>query len=194
LRRADLPGDTVALARFLIGSILVRDDALDGRIAARIVETEAYLPDDAASHAFRGATQRNGAMFLERGHAYVYLIYGISHCFNVSSERAGTGAAVLVRAAEPLLGLEVMQRRRATTVQADLARGPGRLAQAFGLDRSHDRLDLCAPASPLWLAAGPPPPVLGESVRIGLTREAHRVLRFFEAGSAFVSGPKKLRT
>jgi DNA-3-methyladenine glycosylase len=191
LRRADLPADTVALARFLVGTVLVRDEPM-GRLAARIVETEAYVPGDAASHAYRGETPRNGAMFLERGHAYVYLIYGMSHCLNVSSERGGTGAAVLIRAAEPLLGIPLMEQRRATSVRRDLARGPGRLAQAFGLDRSHDRLDLCAPASPLWLAAGTPPAALGESARIGLTRETERILRFFERGSPFVSGTKKL--
>jgi DNA-3-methyladenine glycosylase len=191
LRRADLPADTVALARFLVGTVLVRDEPM-GRLAARIVETEAYVPGDAASHAYRGETPRNGAMFLERGHAYVYLIYGMSHCLNVSSERGGTGAAVLIRAAEPLLGIPVMERRRGTAVRRDLTRGPGRLAHAFGLDRRHDRLDLCSPTSPLWLAAGSPPAALGESVRIGLTREAERVLRFFERGSPFVSGTKKL--
>lgn len=179
------------LARFLIGAILVRDEPSGDRLAARIVETEAYLPDDAASHAFRGPTRRNGAMFLERGHAYVYLIYGLSHCLNVSSERAGTGAAVLLRAAEPLAGLGLMERRRGTGVPLDLTRGPGRLAQAFGLDRTHDGLDLCAPESPLWLAAGRPAAEVGESTRIGITREADRVLRFFERGSPFVSGTKK---
>jgi DNA-3-methyladenine glycosylase len=192
LRRADLPEDTVALARFLVGTIVVRDDPETGRLAARIVETEAYVPGDAASHAFRGETPRNGAMFLDRGHAYVYLIYGVSHCLNVSGDRRGTGAAVLLRAAEPLEGIAVMEARRGTAVRRDLTRGPGRLAQAFGLDRRHDRLDLCARGARLWLAAGRAPAELGESVRIGLSREAGRVLRFYERGSPFVSGAKKL--
>jgi len=194
LRRAEVPEDTVALARFLIGTILVQDEPDGVRLAARIVETEAYVPGDAASHAYRGRTARNGTMFLKRGHAYVYLIYGISHCLNVSSEPAGTGAAVLIRAAQPLLGLEFMERRRGTKVHTDLARGPGRLAQAFALDRSHDGLDLFARAGALWLAAGDPPAALGESTRIGLSRETERLLRFYEPGSPYVSGTKLQRS
>ena len=192
LRRAELPAETVALARFLLGTILVRDEPR-GRTVARIVETEAYLPEvDAASHAYRGPSKRNRSMFLRRGHAYVYFIYGTWHCLNVTSEAEGTGAAVLLRAAEPLEGIARMRRRRKTAKLADLARGPGRLAAAFGLDRRHDGLDLCASGSELWLAAGAPPPALGESIRIGLSSDAHRVLRFFERGSAFVSGARHL--
>ena len=112
LKRAELPAGTTALARFLLGKILVRETAR-GRLAARIAETEAYLPRvDPASHAFRGETARNRTMFLRRGHAYVYLIYGTSHCLNVTSERAGVGAAVLIRAAEALEGIAEMTRRR----------------------------------------------------------------------------------
>jgi DNA-3-methyladenine glycosylase len=192
LRRNELPADTVALARFLLGKVLVRDEAR-GRTAARIVETEAYLPKiDAASHAYRGPTTRNRSMFLRRGHAYVYFIYGTWHCLNVTSETEGTGAAVLLRAAEPLEGRSRMQRRRKTTRVTDLARGPGRLAAAFGLERRHDGLDLCSPRSELWLAAGAPPPTVGESVRIGVSLDAHRVLRFFERGNPFVSGARRL--
>jgi DNA-3-methyladenine glycosylase len=187
-----LPADTIALARFLLGKALVRDESR-GRIAARIVETEAYLPKiDAASHAYRGRTKRNRSMFLRRGYAYVYFIYGTWHCLNVTSEADGTGAAVLVRAAEPLEGIARMRRRRKARKLTDLARGPGRLAAAFGLDRRHDGLDLCSPRSELWLAAGAPPAAIGESVRIGLSSDAHRVLRFFERESPFVSGPRRL--
>jgi len=170
----------------------VRDEK-SGRTAARIVETEAYLPEgDAASHAYRGPTPRNRSMYLRRGHAYVYLIYGTWYCLNVTSEREGTGAAVLLRAAEPLEGIARMRRRRKGVRIGDLARGPGRLAAAFGLDRRHDGLDLCSPRSELWLAAGSPPAAVGESIRIGLSQDAHRVLRFFERDSAFVSGPRHL--
>jgi len=157
-----------------------------GLVAARIVETEAYVPGDAASHAFRGESARNRSMFLRRGHAYVYFIYGTWFCFNVSSDAAGIGAAVLVRAAAPLLGLNLMQTRRGCADERTLCRGPGRFAQAFAITRLHDGLDLCAPG-PLRLAAGTPPTSVGESVRIGLTKETSRVLRFFETGSPFVS-------
>jgi len=161
-----------------------------GRVSGRIVETEAYPLGDAACHAFRGPTARNASLFLERGHAYVYFVYGSSFMLNVSSERPGVGAGVLLRALEPLEGQSLMQRFRKTRRALDLARGPGRLAAALRIDRRQDGLDLCAPG-PLWLAAGAAGPV-GESVRIGLTREAQRVLRFFERGNPHVSGPRSL--
>ncbi len=175
----------------MIGASLVSESA-DGRVVARIVETEAYVPGDAASHAFRGETARNGSLFRRRGIAYVYFIYGCYYCVNVSSEREGVGAGVLVRAAEPVEGMELMRARRSHVTARDLCRGPGRLATALAITRLHDGLDLCAPG-PLWLAAAAQPaPAVSESVRIGLTKEADRVLRFFETGSPFVSGPRAL--
>ena len=191
LRRADLPRDTVALARFLIGQIVVRERR-GVRLSGRIVETEAYPVGDAAGHAFRGPTPRNAALFLRRGHAYVYFIYGSCFMLNVSSETPGVGAGVLVRALEPLEGLETMQRLRGTARALDLSRGPGRLAAALDIDRALDGLDLCA-SGPLWLAAGTGARGgLGTSTRIGLTREVERVLRFFERENPFVSGPRAL--
>jgi DNA-3-methyladenine glycosylase len=191
LRRRELPKDTTALARFLIGKILVRERP-EGRLAGRIVETEAYVVGDAAAHAFRGETPRNRSLFLKRGHAYVYFIYGCWYALNVSGERPGIGAGALLRALEPLTGLETMRRLRGTEREADLARGPGRLAAALDIDRRLDGIDLCA-AGPLWLANGDSRAVrIGRSVRIGITREAHRKLRFFECDNAFVSGPKHL--
>lgn len=191
LRRSELPIDTVALARFLIGRVLIHN-SLEGRVSGRIVETEAYVRDDPSSHAYRGATARNASMFLKRGHAYVYFIYGVSYCCNVSSEEAGVGAAVLLRALEPLEGIPLMEQRRATRRSRDLMRGPGRLAQALGIGPEHDGLDLCGDA-PLRLAdSGERAAAIGESVRIGITRETERVLRFYERGNPFVSGPKRL--
>src|SRR5579862_9826830 len=105
LRRAELPVDTVELARYLIGKVVVHDTD-SGRLSGRIVETEAYPVGDAAGHAFRGKTQRNRSLFLERGHAYVYLNYGSSFLLNVSREVAGVGAGVLLRAIEPLEGID----------------------------------------------------------------------------------------
>jgi DNA-3-methyladenine glycosylase len=191
LRRSELPTDTMALARFLVGKTLVRE--LDGdRMTGRIVETEAYVIGDAAGHAFRGRTQRNDVLFWERGHAYVYFIYGVHYMLNVSSETPGIGAGVLLRAIEPLEGIELMQRNRGTTVLRELARGPGRLADALQIDPALNGLDLCA-AGPLWLGAeAQPVGRIGKSTRIGLTLEAHRVLRFYERGNLFVSGPKRL--
>jgi DNA-3-methyladenine glycosylase len=192
LRRAELPADTLALARFLIGKRLVRD-LPEGRTSGRIVETEAYPVGDEAGHAFRGETPANRALFLERGRAYVYFIYGSSFMCNVASERAGIGAGVLLRALEPLEGIALMRRRRGTLRLRDLARGPGRLAAAMAIDRRCDGVDLCA-AGPLWLGAdGRPAGKIAKSVRIGLTKEAERLRRFYERGNPHVSGPRKLR-
>src|SRR5262244_1985971 len=189
LRRAELPLATVALARYLIGKVLVREHG-DGRTSGRIVESEAYPPGDAAGHAFRGPTGRNRALYLERGHAYVYFVYGSSYMCNVSSEPAGIGAGVLLRALEPLDGIDVMMLRRGASRSCDLARGPGRLAAALAIDRRCDRIDLCA-AGDLWLAAAPwAPGPIARSVRIGITREVGRPWRFYERGSPAVSGPR----
>jgi DNA-3-methyladenine glycosylase len=191
LRRDELPVDAAAMARFLLGKLLIRE-LPEGPIGGRIVETEAYLPDDAACHAFRGRTRRNAALFLPPGHAYVYLAYGLSLMMNVSSEAAGIGAGVLIRALEPLAGIELMQRHRGTEVLRDLARGPGRLAQALAIDRSLDGIDLCM-SGPLWLGNDDAAvPAIGTSTRIGLTKDAHRVLRFYVRDSTFVSGPRSL--
>ena len=190
LRRADLPADTVTLARHLIGKLVVRE--LGGeRLAGRIVETEAYPVGDPAGHAFIGRTRRNASLFLERGRAYVYFCYGSSYMLNVSSERKGVGAGVLVRALEPLEGLARMRRLRATEHGLDLARGPGRLAEALGIDLRLDGLDLCA-RGPLFLAEGARAGALATSVRIGLSRAAERRLRFYERGNPYVSGPRSL--
>ena len=151
LVRADLPVNTVALARFLVGKVIVHDTA-NGRLSGRIVETEAYPVGDRASHAFRGRTQRNGSLFLVRGHAYVYLIYGISILLNVSSERAGVGAGILLRAIEPLDGVELMESTTLRRRRSDIGRGPGRLTKALKIDLRHDGIDLCNPSSSLWLA------------------------------------------
>jgi DNA-3-methyladenine glycosylase len=192
LRRVDLPADTVDLARALLGAIVVRNTPA-GRMSGRIVETEAYLPGDPASHAYRRQTERNGAMFLPLGHAYVYLAYGTSFMLNVSSEAEGVGAAVLVRGLHPLSGLELMQANRGPCRPRDLTRGPGRLAMALAIDRRLDGVDLTRGAGPLWLGTDRHRPGrIGTSVRIGITKAADRLLRFFVAGDPFVSGPVKL--
>jgi DNA-3-methyladenine glycosylase len=196
LARSELPVDTTALARFLIGKTLVRD-LPEARLSGRIVETEAYVVGDAAGHAFRGMTKRNRSLFLAPGHAYVYLAYGLSYMLNVSSEAAGIGAGVLIRALEPHEGVALMRQNRGVEPLRDLARGPGRLAAAFGIDRSLDGLDLCR-KGPLWLAKADGASGdggatdIGESVRIGISREADRLLRFYLRGNRFVSGRRAL--
>jgi DNA-3-methyladenine glycosylase len=196
LARAELPVDTAALARFLMGKLLVRE-LPEGAAIGRIVETEAYIIGDAAGHAYVGMTPRNRALFLERGHAYVYLAYGVSWMLNVSSETEGVGAGVLIRALEPLEGIAIMANNRGTERLRDLTRGPGRLAQALRIDRSLDGVDLCQ-KGPLWLARDGHGASeigrgkIGESVRIGISRDADRVLRFYIRDSPFVSGAKSL--
>jgi DNA-3-methyladenine glycosylase len=182
LRRSELPTDTIELARFLIGKVVVHELPA-GRVSGRIVETEAYPPGDPAGHHFRGPTPRIRSMYLEPGHAYVFFNYGAHFMLNVSGEPAGTAGGILNRDCNELLGL---------------TRGPGRLAAAFQINRSHDGVDLCAEGA-LWLGViagnhGRPDArtIIGETVRIGLTRAADDVLRFYEAGSPFVSGPKRL--
>ncbi len=189
--RAELPVDTAQLARFLIGKMLVR--SLDEGVAAgRIVETEAYGIGDLAGHAYRGITPRNRALFLERGHAYVYLAYGIAYMLNVSSEPSGVGAGVLIRAIEPTDGITIMQQNRGVELVRDLARGPGRLCAALGIDRRLDGIDLCQ-AGPLWLGSdGRAPDEIGQSKRIGITRAVDSPLRFYVRGNRFVSGPQAL--
>src|SRR6185369_8037555 len=193
LRRDELPVPAARMARWLIGKTLVRQHPA-GRMSGRIVETEAYVVGDASGHAYRGKTKRNGSLFLEPGHAYVYFVYGCWFSLNVSAGRAGIGSGVLLRALEPIEGAEGMAANRPGARPADLARGPGRLATALGITRDLDGQDLCGNSGPLWLAdavrkrgriaAGP---------RIGISRETHRLLRFLEVGNPSVSGPRTFR-
>jgi DNA-3-methyladenine glycosylase len=191
VRRADLPVGTIELARYLVGKTLVHD-LPTGRLSGIIVEVEAYPPGDAAGHAFRGKTRGNQSLFLGPGYCYVYFTYGSSFMVNVTSEGPGIGAGVLLRALEPLEGIEIMQRFRKTTRPRDIARGPGRLAQAMQIDKRYDGVDLCA-GEALWLGTATrricP---IRSSARIGLAREVHRKLRFFESGNLYVSGPRSL--
>ena len=191
IARSKVPRDTVALARFLLGKIVVRRLPA-GTAVGRIVETEAYLESDPACHAFRGMTPRNRSLFLEAGHAYVYLCYGTSYMLNVSSEDAGTGSGVLLRALEPISGIEHMHRSRESGGLRNLARGPGRLTAALQVDRRHDGIDLFR-RGPLWIGTDDTAiDSIGQSVRIGLTKAADARLRFFVAGNEYLSGTRRL--
>lgn len=200
LIRKEFPSDTLELARFLIGKVVVHD-LPEGRLSGRIVEAEGYPPGDPAGHHFRGPTPRNRSLFLRHGHVYVYFNYGMHFMLNVSSEPAGIGGGVLIRALEPLEGIELMQRHRNSTELRDLTRGPGRLAAALRIDRGLDGLDLFSRGA-LWLAemirsrtstrTGESKIAVGSTVRIGITHAADKPYRFYELGSPFVSGPKRL--
>ncbi len=190
LHRRDLPPETVAQALFLLGGFLVHETPR-GRCAGRIVEVEAYLPHDRACHAFHGRTNRNGSLFLARGHAYVHWCYGLHLLINISAGPPGVGTGILLRALEPVLGLELMRRRRPGVHDPDLARGPGCLTRALGIGPEWDGRDLCDVRSPLWLARGAPYPLtrIVRTPRVGVRRDAERRLRFSVRGHPCVSRP-----
>lgn len=194
LTRGELPTDTVELARFMVGKYLVHDSP-EGRVSGRLVETEAYPIGDSTNHAYRGLRPYNAALFRAPGHAYVRLVYGASYMINMSAEAEGKGAAVLLRAVQPLDGVPIMQRRRPDAGLVDLARGPGRLCAAFAIGPQWDGEDLCG-GQALWIGrlndGDSSLARIAATKRIGLSREMHELLRFYEPGSAFVSGPKRL--
>jgi DNA-3-methyladenine glycosylase len=175
------------VARDLIGRLLVRP-LPGGRVVGRIVESEAYQEGDPASHSFRGRTPRNEVMFGPPGHLYVYFSYGMHFCMNVVTGRVGEGSAVLLRAVEPVEGIDWMLARRGLDDVRLLCAGPGRLTQAFGIDRAHNGVDLVV-GDVLFVARGTalPEGKIGVSPRVGLTLGVDRPWRFFEAQSAFVS-------
>ena len=170
----------------LLGRVLVRAFPDGSRAAARIVEVEAYGPDDPASHAFRGRTARNAVMFGPPGHLYVYFTYGMHHCMNAVTGRAGEGAAVLLRAAEPLEGADAMAARRGRERRLELCSGPGRLTQALGVDRRARRPGSRDRAATIWVEDGPRPGAVATGIRVGV-HETTRRWRFWLEGNPFVS-------
>jgi DNA-3-methyladenine glycosylase len=176
-------------ARDLLGCVL-RHDTADGAVAVMLTEVEAYAGTaDAASHAFRGRTARNAVMFGEPGHAYVYFTYGMHFCVNLVCLPAGTASAVLLRAGRVIDGAGLAAARRpAAASRRDLARGPARLCQALGIDRSLDGADVCDPAAPLRisgrLTAGP---AVGSGPRVGVSRAAAIPWRFWIEAEPTVS-------
>jgi DNA-3-methyladenine glycosylase len=190
LPRAFYARDPVVVARAVLGRLLVHDSP-QGRVSGLIVEAEAYRgADDPASHARRGLTARNAAMFGEPGHAYVYFTYGMHHCLNLVTGAAGKASAVLVRALEPVEGDGLMRERRGAGAGTRLARGPGNVARALGLTRAHDGLDLVEGA--LWLADLPPRRGghrIACGPRIGIRVALDRDWRCFLEGHPCVSAP-----
>lgn len=186
------------VARELLGKVLVRRTPAE-YLTGRIVETEAYLGEnDAAAHAAAGNTARTSVLFGPPGHAYVYFIYGNHYCLNVSCERKGKAGCVLIRALEPIQGIEQMARNRGIEMISGaaglrkLTSGPGRLAQAFGITRSRDNgCDLTCETSSLWIGEdGFRAGSVVVTPRIGITKAAEQPLRFVLADNAFVSGRK----
>lgn len=190
---------TLTVARRLLGKILVHETA-DGMAAGRIVETEAYRgPADRAAHSRGGhRSARNEVMYGPPGHAYVYFVYGMHHCVNVVAQPAGVPEAVLIRALEPVDGIELMRRRRGLPAAPAwrLCRGPGALCEALGVDRAANGADLVA--GRLRVLDGPEVPRtrIARSARIGVAYAGHdavRPWRFFVTGTLAVSGPRPLR-
>jgi len=187
--------ETLRVAPALLGKRLVR--LWQGkRLAGRIVEVEAYTGrEDQSSHARCGPTARNAPMFGPPGRTYIYLIYGMYHCLNLVTEDVGFPAAVLIRALEPLEGIETQSQLRPTHALNDLARGPGRLCQALGIDRQLNALDVCTANSPLWVEEDLtlPPEAIATGPRIGVRGDAAALQvpwRFVIAKSPWVSRGK----
>jgi DNA-3-methyladenine glycosylase len=179
---------SLEVARDLLGRVLVRPLPDGSRVAARLVETEAYRQDDPASHSYRGRTTRTDVMFGPPGRLYVYFTYGMHFCMNAVTGADGEGSAVLLRAAEPLEGVEDMAARRGTSDLRLLLAGPARLCEGFGIGREHNGIDLVAgdvmyvetgtPVSDDRVAAGP---------RVGLTVAVENPWRFVVMDSRFLS-------
>ena len=170
LPRAFYRRDSREVAPLLLNKVLVHDHPTDGRVAARLVEVEAYAgEDDPGSHGFRGETARTATMFGAPGHLYVYFTYGMHWCMNVVTADAGVCSAVLLRAAAPIAGVDTMRARRPKSRRnRDLCSGPAKLAQAFALDGGYDGIDLVRGPVRLVDDGTPPPPRPGNSARIGL--------------------------
>jgi DNA-3-methyladenine glycosylase len=182
--------EPAVVARELLGKHLLRETSA-GLCGGRIVEVEAYLSRrDPACHASRGMTRRNASMFGPPGHAYVYMIHS-RWCLNAVTEPEGVPSAILIRAIEPLFGIDLMHQRRGTEIVRDLARGPARLCEALAIDRTYDGWDLTA-GHELWIALDPAtngqPPRIVRSRRIGISSAQRRLLRFYLANNRFVSG------
>ena len=191
-----LPSAKVVAPR-LLGHYLLRRTP-QGFAGGPIVEAEAYITNDPGCHAFVGETNRNRAMFGPPGHAYVYLIYGFYHCFNAVCQPQSCGEAVLIRAIEATISPNWMRTNRPVEKDTALTSGPGKICVALNIDRSHDNADLCDPNSPVFIAENPEVKSFRRrfgpritTTRIGLTLAADWPLRFYLAGSPFVSRKAK---
>lgn len=195
LKKEFYEATTLQIAKKLLGTYLIHESP-EGKTIGRIVETEAYLTDDAACHASRGMTKRNEMMFGEPGHAYIYFIYGMYHCFNVVTAKKGIGEAVLIRALEPVTGIDLMRERRPTVKkEKDLCNGPAKLVLAMGMHKNLNGVIL--DKKPLYLldhtafgAKSPSTKDIVATTRIGITQDAHLPYRFYLKDNPHVS--KKL--
>ena len=192
LPRSFYAQSTLQVARQLLGKYLVRRHP-DGKTVGRIVETEAYVgPHDLACHAAKGRTARTEVMFGPPGHAYVYFIYGVYYCLNIVTEEVGHASAVLIRALEPVEGIELMQQRRGTQKLHSLASGPGKLCLAMAIDKTLNGVDMCRGNILYVEDRGEPRPKIVARPRIGVDyagKWKDKPWRFLIRGSEFVSKP-----
>ncbi len=189
IRRGFYSRPTSVVARDLLGKVLVRRTGAR-TLAGRIVETEAYTSDDPASHAFRGRTERNRALFGEVGHAYLYQTHGLNFCLNVVAKKGQPAGGVLIRALEPLEGIDSMRRSRQRAGLKRLANGPGNLTRAMRIDMRLYGAGLTK-QGPLFIADdGTPRPKIRRTVRIGVTAARDKLRRFVVKGSPFITRPR----
>lgn len=179
------------MAKNLLGKVMVRC-LPEGKVLGKIVETEAYLShNDPACHASRGKTKRNQVMFGPPGRAYIYLIYGMYYCFNVVTREEGRGEGVLIRALEPLMGIDIMKKNRKVDDFFNLTSGPGKLCQAMAIDKNLNSKDLLK-GDLIILDSGEKPKV-EISTRIGIRTAQERLLRYYISGNPHVSGTPRGR-
>lgn len=177
---------TIEVAKALLGCILLHKTK-EGITSGKIVETEAYLQNDPASHSFKGKTLRNAVMFGPAGNAYVYFTYGMHYCFNVVTQKGGMGEAVLIRALEPLQGIELMKTRRGITNIRQLCNGPAKLAQALAIIKEHNGMSLFKGPLRICIPESKPSFKIVQTRRVGISQGKSLHLRFYVEGSEFVS-------
>jgi DNA-3-methyladenine glycosylase len=189
LPRSFFDRSPLRVGREIIGKILVRKLPDGKELSGIIVEAEAYGGNkDPASHSYRGKTARNEVMFGEAGHAYVYFTYGFHYCLNfVTSSKFGKASAVLIRAVEPLTGIEIMESRRNTKILTQLASGPGKIGQAFLIDKKLNGVDITEENSPIRVEDSDRHPKIASSVRIGINVAIERKWRFYASANPYVS-------
>lgn len=181
-----LNGPSEEAARRLLGSLVIRD--VDGKkLIGRIIETEAYDQTDAASHSYKGRTPRTDVMFGPPGHLYVYFTYGMHYCCNVVTGPEGTGSAVLIRALEPIDGMDIMEENRRGRGGLDLTNGPAKLCQAYGIDKTWNGHDLREPPLQLVLGEPLPPEDIIQTTRIGIKQAKDVPWRFYIKDNPYVS-------
>lgn len=179
--------DPLHAAKYLLGAVIIRTLENGEVLKARIVETEAYHQSDPASHTYKGKSARNAAMFGPAGHAYIYFTYGMHWCFNVTAGKEGEGAGVLIRAAEPLEGIETMRQLRSNVPDAQLTNGPAKLAQALAIDKSLYGHDVSLPPLRVVNAGTIPVQDITTATRIGISQAVHELWRFYITDSPNVS-------